>query len=217
MKVKIGKYVNYFNCYHLAELLCFWVPKVPDPDLGEEFPVFPDWVYRFGEILDTGSFKKGAKSESWLSKFFEWWYNKRQRTIKVHIDEWDTWSMDCTLAYIIVPMLKQLKETQHGVPARDFGETDDNGDYVDIKEAEKNWNATIDKMIWSFNELIEEKPNEPEPIYKDPEPEADACITEWIGREILNWDEYVEQRKEYEERLQEGFNLFGKYYRSLWD
>ena len=34
----------------------------------------------------------------------------------VKIDYWDTWSMDHTLSYIIVPMLKQLKATKHGAP-----------------------------------------------------------------------------------------------------
>jgi len=32
----------------------------------------------------------------------------------VKIDRWDTWSMDHTLAKIILPMLKQLKDTKHG-------------------------------------------------------------------------------------------------------
>jgi len=38
------------------------------------------------------------------------------RVIDVHIDEFDTWSMDDTLSHIILPMLKQLKETKHGAP-----------------------------------------------------------------------------------------------------
>jgi len=41
--------------------------------------------------------------------------NKEQK-ISVRIDKYDTWSMDITLAHIIVPMLKQLKETKHGAP-----------------------------------------------------------------------------------------------------
>jgi len=41
--------------------------------------------------------------------------NKAQK-VNVHIDKWDTWSMDATLAHIIVPMLKQLKATKHGAP-----------------------------------------------------------------------------------------------------
>jgi hypothetical protein len=38
----------------------------------------------------------------------------------VKIDPWDTWSMDHTLAPIILPMLKQLKATKHGAPYVDL-------------------------------------------------------------------------------------------------
>ena len=42
-----------------------------------------------------------------------------ERTINVRIDDFDTWSMDHTLAPIILPMLIQLKETKHGSPKVD--------------------------------------------------------------------------------------------------
>ena len=37
----------------------------------------------------------------------------------VKIDRYDTWSMDHTLADIILPMLKQLRDTKHGSPMVD--------------------------------------------------------------------------------------------------
>ena len=52
----------------------------------------------------------------------QWLYNKTinlildrrsGQKISVRIDRWDTWSIDTTLAHIIVPMLKQLKESKH--------------------------------------------------------------------------------------------------------
>ena len=43
--------------------------------------------------------------------------NGNPRTEKIHIDPWDTWSMDYTLALIILPMLNQLKESKHGAPS----------------------------------------------------------------------------------------------------
>ena len=42
--------------------------------------------------------------------------DRRVQKIKVRIDKWDTWSMDHTLAHIVLPMLVQLKETKHGAP-----------------------------------------------------------------------------------------------------
>ena len=47
------------------------------------------------------------------------WFDRRTQTVKVRIDRWDTWSMDHTLAPIILPMLVQLKETKHGAPIVD--------------------------------------------------------------------------------------------------
>jgi len=47
----------------------------------------------------------------------------------VKIDRWDTWSMDHTLSYIILPMLKQLSETKHGAPyTEDFFDDSECGD-----------------------------------------------------------------------------------------
>ena len=49
---------------------------------------------------------------------FNWiWYDRRTaQRLNVHIDRWDTWSMDHTLAHIVLPMLVQLKRTKHGAP-----------------------------------------------------------------------------------------------------
>ena len=61
-----------------------------------------------------------------LEDTLQWIYNhsinlyldrkERKQKITVRIDKYDTWSMDHTLAPIILPMLKQLKETKHGSP-----------------------------------------------------------------------------------------------------
>mgnify|MGYP000689951033 CR=1 FL=1 len=119
---------------------------------------------------------------------------------QITIHNWDTWSMDHTLSYIIVPMLIQLKETKHGAPAVEFkdvpeelhppegqisklythGETDDN--YF------KRWDYVLDEMIWAFT-------------YK-----RDNFDT------LMDKDSKLAQ-----ERMSNGFRLFGKYYESLWD
>jgi hypothetical protein len=73
-------------------------------------------------------------------------------TVGTHliIHPWDTWSMDHTLSYIIVPMLEQLKATKHGYPS-------------DLTE--ERWDEILDEMIWAFtfkrdhfNTLMEKNP-----------------------------------------------------------
>jgi hypothetical protein len=110
-----------------------------------------------------------------------------EQKVVVHIDKWDTWSMDYTLAPIILPMLKQLKETKHGSPNVDnLGETDP--DFF------KRWDWVLDEMIYAFDC----KANKDEVYMR-------FDIKDRIGI------------KKEQDRISNGFRLFGKYYESLWD
>ena len=71
----------------------------------------------------------------WHNWLYSWFGYSPSQSIKVKIDKWDTWSMDCTLAHIILPMLVQLKATNHGYPGT-------------LTEAK--WNEIMDKMIYAF-------------------------------------------------------------------
>ena len=88
----------------------------------------------------------------------------------IHIDDYDTWSMDATLAKIILPMLKKLKEVKHGSPLvddedlpeelrtsdenhhqREF-DFDDNVQQLRWDQYEVRWNWVMDEMIWAFEQ-----------------------------------------------------------------
>jgi hypothetical protein len=123
-----------------------------------------------------------------------------RRKIKVHVDRYDTVSLDHTLALIILPCLIQLKNTQQGMPVIKEVDIDPNQESFDFDDDlesmqyEKNtmiWNEIMDKMIWSFQQLTVD--------YKN-------------GVNIKS-----DARPLYEERLQEGLTLFGTYYLALWD
>jgi hypothetical protein len=58
MRVKIGKYENWFGPYQLAETLCFWAKPVVD-EYGMKSK--PDYVHNFGEWLAHGSVEPDAK------------------------------------------------------------------------------------------------------------------------------------------------------------
>jgi len=105
VKVKIGPYINWFGPYQVARLVFFW--KNPDNDLGPD----EDIIHRFGTYLS------GSKDKpSLLLKFCQWLYNKRKRKIQIHIDNYDIWSADHTLALIIHPILLKLKTNKIGSP-----------------------------------------------------------------------------------------------------
>jgi len=152
---------------------------------------------------------------------FNWlWFDRRQQKVKVHIDRYDTWSMDHTLAPIILPMLKQLKETKHGAPNVDSSDVPEELRMNDINTKEywtdgttdenffKRWDWIMDEMIWAF----EQKTIDWEEQY----------YGEWIEDEtdtfcghFLNSDD--EGRKAHQDRMSNGFRLFGKYFENLWD
>ena len=139
---------------------------------------------------------------------FNWlWFDRRTgQKQKIHIDRWDTWSMDHTLAPIILPMLVQLKETKHGAPWVDMEDVPKElratkkqidaygkkGD-VDPKHFER-WDWVLDEMIYAFDC----KANKDDVFMRFEIEERDAMKAE-------------------QERISNGFRLFGKYYENLWD
>lgn len=131
---------------------------------------------------------------------------KGDRKVKIHIDKWDTWSMDHTLAMIALPMLEQLKETNHGSATVDLEDVPEELRYTtyndwdsqkrfdfyneDDKECmlHERWNWVMDEMIFAFEFIVDED-----------------------NRYSHEFDQEVE------DRVANGLKLFGKYYRGLWD
>lgn len=209
MKVKIGNYKNWVGPYQIAEKILFWKKKYDD-----------EIVHKFGEWL---------ASFEWLVKLCEWIDSKKKRTIKVKVDDFDVWNVDSTLAYIIHPVLVKLKETKHGsphvddedvpehlrstavAPAND-GETDDN--------FHKRWDYVLDEMIFAFKNVNEDWEDQfwkrqPKLDLK-PRPEDEGQDS--VPVRVLDHGEFDrEGHNKFEERMQNGFRLFGKYYRGLWD
>jgi len=178
--------------------------------------------------------ENSTRFESFLEKVedgLQWLYNhtinlildKRSgRKIKVRIDPDDTWSMDHTLAPIIVPMLKQLKETKHGSPFTDDEDVPEElrSTNAPPKENEYDiddfhyarWEWIMEEMIWAFEQKLRDSWEEDYYKYED-----DPTNTEGLGLGFkLAWED-PEGRKAHQARMTNGFRLFGKYYENLWD
>jgi hypothetical protein len=121
--------------------------------------------------------------------------NDSPRTIKVQIDPWDTVSADYTLALVILPVLKQLKENPHG---SSFVDNEDVPKHMHIPmgqefqrsdEWEARWKYVIDEMILAFERIVDDN---------------------WSA--TINSEEWVKE----DERIANGLRLFGKYFRGLW-
>jgi hypothetical protein len=197
MKVYIGPYKDWIGPYQIADMVFFWLDSWPNEEQEKR------WDYRlydkFGDWL----------ASTWVNKFCEWVHKKRPQVIKIHIDKYDTWGMDHTLAPIILPMLKQLHKTKYGAPwvddedvpeelrstnappltedEKNIGEVDDN--------FAKRWDWVLEEMIWAFEQKVDESSDDR--FYLDG--------FDKVGYEV------------WQKRKTNGFKLFGKYYENLWD
>ena len=119
--------------------------------------------------------------------------NDSEREVSISIDNYDTWSMDSTLSLLIHPMLVQLKATQHGHPAN---------------MTEQEWDEILDEMIWAFEQKCRDDWESDYYEYEDDN-------TERFGMKLV-WEDRA-GAKAHQERMSNGFKLFGKYYENLWD
>ena len=241
MKVKIGTYTNWFGPYRLAELLCFWVKDVKD-ESGMKSK--PDWVHNFGEWLTYGEVEpepEVGEITSWawdskrkhtlLSRFLSWIHSKQKRTIKVQIDPWDTWSMDHTLAYIVLPMLKQLNKKKHGAPfvddkdvpaeLRSTNAPPKENDWDTDDNHFKRWDWVMGEMIFAFETKagsLEDWEYQFHTGVRDIQwKKLEGGHSEMIkgSNDTSKYD--LKGAKAYQKRITNGFRLFGKYFESLWD
>jgi hypothetical protein len=143
------------------------------------------------------------------------------RQIEITIDPYDTWSMDHTLALIIVPMLKQLKATKHGAPLVDDEYVPEHlrSTAAAPKENEwdtdtnhfKRWDYVLDEMIWAMEQIVND--NDEDLFYDMSEVDEEANIMDQV--EQIKCD--VEGLHKHHERIANGTKLFGIFFQSLWD
>ena len=145
---------------------------------------------------------------------------RKNRRVDVRIDKYDTWGMDSTLALIILPMLKQLKENKHGSPYVD--DEDVPPEYRDVNEKiHEAWDWVMGEMIWAFEQKCRDDWEsdyqiEEGELGKPIEVEIDGQILHemnWVKEPVWDWD----GRQAHQDRMSNGFRLFGKYYEGLWD
>jgi hypothetical protein len=234
MKINIGPYKNWFGPYQLAEALCFWVKDVED-EYGIEGK--PQWVHTFGDFLAHGlpALKKKDRDvfneeenlpETLLYRALKWIDSKKKRRVYIRIDKYDTWNMDRTLSMIILPMLKQLKETKHGSPMVEVADVPENLQQETDDAVHLRWDWVISEMIWAFEQhqpdcnweeqyttgVIDFR-TEPSDLDENGKPKLYRLINGPNHTAVTDW----EARNSHQERITNGFRLFGKYYQGLWD
>ena len=144
MKVWLSNYRNsWLSPYTILEKVFFWREIDYDEPLIE----------KLSSIIEPFS-KAWQKVHQTLYPRFDY----------VKIDRWDTWSMDHTLAHIILPMLKQLKKDKHGAPFTNDKDVPKELKSTSAKPKENEWDTDefhfqrwdyiLDEMIWAFEQKI---------------------------------------------------------------
>jgi hypothetical protein len=216
MRVYIGPYTNHWNAHRFQHWYLEKKYKIHYWDVDEEN------YDRFDKIID----KLSDKWQDVLNATVNRYLNSRERKIKIRIDRYDTWGMDYTLALIILPMLKQLKETKHGSPMVDPADVPEHLrpdperiKWDDDNTVHKRWEWVLDEMIWAFDQLVYE----------------DSDCQFYSGEHDIYWENREDGLSEMKEgpkdtfkidregldafnkRIERGTILFGKYFRNLWD
>ena len=203
MKIYIGKHINFFSPFQIAEKLLFWLDRDDDR------------VFRLGEFL------AGGEKTSWLTRVCQWIHDHRSRSIYIKIDPYDTWNVDDTLSMIVAPMLRQLKNTKHSCARVDDDDVPENlkstsappikyeWDIDDNWEA--RWDYVLDEMIWAF-ENHDSRIDSERQFFDHSDVVDGDDITDQIGK--IKYDRAGHEA--WNSRKQNGFRLFGKYFTSLW-
>jgi hypothetical protein len=124
----------------------------------------------------------------------------RLESIEIH--KYDSWNALETIAKVAHPILVQLKATKQGyalVSAEDAPGIDLKPSEVETGYSEARWDYVLDEIIWTMKELAENEPSAP-------------------SYDTMNFNSnWLKDLKVYNTRIQKGCELFGKYFRNLWD
>ena len=238
MKVYIGSYRDHWiSPYTMLDYVFFWTDwskcardKSISASLDQDrkYVERPEWCEKWSDRLEP------------ISRAIMWVLDRVHPPINyVKIDKWDTWSMDHTLAHIVLPMLKQLKATKHGSPFVDDEDVPEHlrstaappkeNEYDTDANHFARWDWVMDEMIFAFECKVDDS-------WQDAFSEGEHDLL-WIpvdkeGNEVPKgehkyWqmahgpkDTYkcdYEGMKVVQARITNGFRLFGKYYEGLWD
>ena len=225
MKVYISNYRNHWiSPYTILEKVLFW--KDWD-NIEYDTPWVEKWSNRLNPFCVA------------LHKFLDFVF---PRITYVKIDRYDTWNMDHTLCYIILPMLKQLKKDKHGAPYVDDADVPEGiglrSTEAKPKENEwdtddnhfKRWDWVMDEMIFAFEHKIDDswedqyrtghidlKWEETGETHFNSVTKKEEKVYKMVDSPLSTYKVDYDAIEKINKRMDNGFALFGKYYRGLWD
>ena len=205
-----------------------WARALSNSETGGNCANRPDWVDVWSEHLMP------------ISKFIQTildWIHPKIDFVK--IDRWDTWSMDQSLGQIVLPMLRQLKSKSHGAPLVEDVDVPEELKSSSAQPIEKEhgtdgnyfkrWDWALSEMIFAFESKLDTSWQDaftfgeidmvfvPIDHAGNEVAKKDAKYFQWVDGPNNTYECDYEGMKVVEDRIQNGFRLFGRYYQNLWD
>lgn len=164
-----------------------------------------------------------------LNKTINKYLDKNERKVKIHIDDYDVWGADHTIALVVHPILLKLKSKKHGSPSVALEDVPEhlrptepleNAWDIDDKHHER-WAWVLDEMIWAFEQCTKDDKGDEQfwsgEVDWDFKKEEDSELysLHYGPNHTFKVDEVA--RKAHYDRIDNGLRLFAKYYFSLWD
>lgn len=222
MKIYFTNYRNHWlSPYTILEKVLFWKN-------WHEIDYDEPWVEKWADRLMP--FSKA------LQKFLDFVHPEVKY---VKLDRWDTWNMDHTLGRIALPMLKQLKANKHGSPNVDDEDVPEELKSTSAPKKEnewdtdgnhfKRWDYVLDEMIFAFEHKLDDSWQDafrsgnidhvwkPVDVNGNEVPKKEAKYFEMTDGPNHTYVCDYNGMRVVEDRIQNGFRLFGKYYQGLWD
>ena len=217
---------HWISPYTMIDYMFFWTDwskcsrgkKIVVDD--KDWVKHPEWVDKLTDKLEPISV--------FLQKFLDFIHPRIQY---VKIDRWDVWSMDYTLAHIIVPMLKKLRDTKHGYPfvadedvpehlrSTNAPPKENAWDWDDFAEA--RWEWVLGEMIQAFEcDMDDEWENQyysGDIDFKFVPDENNPNYSKMVDGPNHSWKVDKEVLDAHNKRNDNGRMLFAKYYKGLWD
>jgi len=221
MKINIGP-------YNKSDII-----PVRDWERNYEYMRRPDTCYlaeKDHTKIDKFVFGFFDALNDFVSPLNRWYYN-RARKVEVRIDNYDVWSADHTLGLIIAPVLKKLKECQHGSPNVDDEDVPENlrhptPGFQDASMHHLRWEYVLDEMIWAFEQHVEDSTAQFHhnidqlDLEFEPLPDSELSGVNINKQKDTSKPAYWRDDDgiaKHEARMANGRRLFAKYYCSLWD
>ena len=213
MKFYFGKYKNnWLSPYTILEKVFFW------REIDYHEPVIEAIV----KYLDP------------VCQGLQWVRNKvNPQRIYVKIDRWDVWSLDHTLANVILPSLKMLRDIKHGSPMvddedvpvhlqseahkrrkkklnkRGFNTNELHSIDNEDSTLHDRWDWVLGEMIWAFEQKMDD--NAEDQFHDDNNARGLPWEADYVPGKFD-----VEGYQAWQKRKDNGFRLFGKYFEALW-